>query len=111
SPRIRKSCVACGAWSERRDGPRPTPALRTVPHASAKLSPPPISGGLMVRQVLVGISLLALCAVMVVAQAPDIPESGSVEAIAAATTDPHYVSPWVSYVPQSRTVPSPEKFL
>src|SRR6267143_6649837 len=46
-----------------------------------------------------------------VAQAPDLPEPGSVEAIAAATTDPHFVSPWVSYVPQSSTVPSPEKFL
>ena len=45
-----------------------------------------------------------------IAQAPDVPEPGSVEAIAAATTDPHYVSPWVSYVPQSKTVPSPEKF-
>jgi hypothetical protein len=45
------------------------------------------------------------------AQAPDTPEAGSVEAIAAATTDPHYVSPWVSYVPQSDTVPSPQKFL
>ena len=39
------------------------------------------------------------------------PEPGSVEAIAAATTDPHFVSPWVSYIPQSPTVPSPEKFL
>jgi hypothetical protein len=46
-----------------------------------------------------------------VAQAPDLPEPGSVEAIAAATTDSHFVSPWVSYVPQSNTVPSPEKFL
>jgi zinc carboxypeptidase len=45
------------------------------------------------------------------AQSPDIPEAGSVEAIAAATTDPHFVSPWVSYIPQSETVPSPEKFL
>src|ERR1700692_2445269 len=45
------------------------------------------------------------------AQSPDIAESGSTEAIAAATTDPHYVSPWVSYVPQSETIPSPEKFL
>src|SRR6202166_563607 len=45
------------------------------------------------------------------AQSPDIAESGSTEAIAAATTDPHYVSPWVSYVPQSNTVPSPERFL
>ena len=46
----------------------------------------------------------------VIAQAPDIPEPGSVEAIAKATTDPHFVSPMVSYVPQSSTVPSPEKF-
>src|SRR3984957_3002014 len=45
------------------------------------------------------------------AQAPDTPEAGSVDAIAAATTDPHYVSPWVSYVPQSDKVPSPQKFL
>src|SRR5207253_3002251 len=42
---------------------------------------------------------------------PDIPEPGSVEAIAGATTDQHYVSPWVSFVPQSKAVPSPEKFL
>ncbi len=45
------------------------------------------------------------------AQMPDTPEAGSIAAIAAATTDPHYVSPWVSYVPASNTVPSPEKFL
>jgi hypothetical protein len=45
------------------------------------------------------------------AQGPDIPEFGSVEAIAAATTDLHFVSPWVSYIPHSDTVPSPEKFL
>ncbi|HEX3822784.1 MAG TPA: M14 family zinc carboxypeptidase, partial [Candidatus Sulfotelmatobacter sp.] len=53
-----------------------------------------------------------LCAVSAsaAAQAPDIPEAGSVEAIAAATTGPHFISSWVSYVPQSATVPSPEKF-
>jgi hypothetical protein len=45
------------------------------------------------------------------AQAPDTAEPGSIEAIAAATTDPHYVSPLVSYVPESRSVPSPEKLL
>ncbi len=49
--------------------------------------------------------------VAVIAQSPDIPEPGSVEAMAAATTDPHYASPWVSYIPQSDTVRSPEKFL
>src|SRR6202163_2006489 len=42
---------------------------------------------------------------------PDVPEPGSVEAIAKATTDPHFLSPWVSYLPQSSTVVSPQKFL
>ena len=41
----------------------------------------------------------------------DIPEPGSVDAIANATTDPHFLSPWVSYLPQSSTVVSPQKFL
>src|SRR5579859_3062289 len=49
--------------------------------------------------------------VLAVAQAPDVPEPGSAEAIAAATTNPHFVSPLVSYVPKSDKVPSPEKFL
>ena len=65
----------------------------------------------MVRLTLVWISSLALFMLPAVAQSPDVPEPGSVEAIAAATTDPHFVSPWVSYVPQSSTIPSPEKFL
>jgi hypothetical protein len=42
---------------------------------------------------------------------PDIPESGSSQAIAAATTDPRFLSPWVSYVPDHATVPSPSEFL
>jgi hypothetical protein len=65
----------------------------------------------MFRLVLVWMLSLAWLSVDAIAQNPDVPEPGSVEAIAAATTDPHFVSPWVSYVPQSRTVPSPEKFL
>jgi len=40
----------------------------------------------------------------------DLSEPGSVEAIAKATTDPHFNSPWVSYLPESKTVPSPLKF-
>jgi hypothetical protein len=51
-----------------------------------------------------------LLTVTTLAQGPDIPEPGASEAIAAATTDPHFVSPLVSYVPQSASVPSPEKF-
>ncbi len=43
--------------------------------------------------------------------APDIPEPGSVEAIARDTTDPRFVSPWVAYVPESESVPSPADFL
>jgi hypothetical protein len=65
----------------------------------------------MFRFAFVWISSLALLTLTAIAQSPDVPEPGSVEAIAAATTDPHFVSPWVSYIPQSNTVPSPEKFL
>ena len=67
----------------------------------------------MFRTVQVSILSLACLTVSLsaVAQSPDVPEPGSVEAIAAATTDPHFVSPWVSYIPNSGSVPSPEKFL
>jgi Zinc carboxypeptidase len=63
-----------------------------------------------VRLRVISACLFFLLTINTVAQSPDIAEPGSVEAIAAATTDPHYVSPWVSYVPQSAAVPSPEKF-
>ncbi|MCZ6778674.1 MAG: M14 family zinc carboxypeptidase [Acidobacteria bacterium] len=43
--------------------------------------------------------------------APDVPEPGSVEAIAEATTSPEFLSAWVSYVPESKDVPSPTDFL
>jgi hypothetical protein len=43
--------------------------------------------------------------------APDIPEPGSIEAIAAATGDARFLSPWVAYLPQSSSVPSPRAFL
>src|SRR5271155_2321187 len=65
----------------------------------------------MFRLALVWMSLFALLNISAIAQNPDVAEPGSVEAITAATTDPHFVSPWVSYVPQSDSVPSPEKFL
>ena len=41
----------------------------------------------------------------------DTPEPGSREAIAAATTEPRFSSPWVESVPDSDTVPSPTKYL
>jgi hypothetical protein len=43
--------------------------------------------------------------------APDRPEPGSVEAIARDTTDPHFVTPWVAYVPEAEGIPSPTDFL
>ncbi|HJZ11278.1 MAG TPA: M14 family zinc carboxypeptidase, partial [Acidobacteriota bacterium] len=42
--------------------------------------------------------------------APDTPEAGSIESIAKATTDPKYMSRWVSYVPESSVIPSPSDF-
>jgi hypothetical protein len=42
---------------------------------------------------------------------PDSPEPGSREAIAAATTDPRFLSPWVADVPDHPNVPSPSDFL
>src|SRR5690606_19620063 len=43
--------------------------------------------------------------------APDTAEPGSVEAIASFTTDSQFLSPWVEYVPESATVPSPTDYL
>jgi hypothetical protein len=63
----------------------------------------------MFRSVVICLLWLALN-IFAFAQGPDTPEPGSSEAIVAATTDPHYISPWVSFIPQSSTVPSPEKF-
>jgi hypothetical protein len=42
---------------------------------------------------------------------PDVPEPGSIEAIAEATTDSKFLNPWVSYVPESANVPSPTDYL
>jgi hypothetical protein len=52
-------------------------------------------------------------AITLVAQAPksaDAPEPGSIEEISKATTAPNFLSPWVSYLPDSTSVPSPRKF-
>src|SRR5713101_6873690 len=56
------------------------------------------------------VSILAAGAFSTDTAAPDIPEPGSVEAIAKATGDPRFLSPWVSYLPQSKSVPSPLAF-
>jgi hypothetical protein len=67
----------------------------------------------MIRRVLFTL-LFASAGVVGIAQtsaAPDIPEPGSAEAIAAATTDKRFLSPWVSYLPRAEKVPSPLAFL
>jgi hypothetical protein len=61
-----------------------------------------------------GLASLSLAAAAAAAQspyAPDVPEPGSVEAIAQFTTDPRFVSPWVAYLPESSSVPSPTDYL
>jgi len=64
----------------------------------------------MIRAFIVFIFCLpALLPAQIIASA-DISEPGSVEAIAKATTDTSYNSPWVSYLPVSKTIPSPLKF-
>jgi len=68
----------------------------------------------MVRSLVLMLSLLQGYSAILSAQnaiSPDVPEAGSVEAIAAATGDKHFLSPWVSYLPKSATVPSPLGFL
>ncbi len=42
---------------------------------------------------------------------PDVAEPGSIAEIARATTEARFMSPWVSYLPASATVPSPRAFL
>jgi len=62
-------------------------------------------------QVGVAVVFVLLGARSLAAQSPDTPEPGSAEAIAAATTEPRFLSPWVSSVPAHPKVPSPTKFL
>jgi Zinc carboxypeptidase len=63
--------------------------------------------------------LLLLCCLPTGAQAqvpaaivaPDTADAAATREIAAATTEPRFSSPWVSYLPASATVPSPRAFL
>jgi zinc carboxypeptidase len=59
------------------------------------------------------LTIIALLPRLLCAQAaaPDTPESGSVTEIAQATTEPRFLSPWVSYLPASASVVSPRTFL
>ena len=58
-------------------------------------------------------ALILMCPIPALAQvtAPDTAEPGSIEEIARATTAPQFLSPWVSYLPASSSVPSPRAFL
>jgi hypothetical protein len=65
-------------------------------------------------EILLGLSAVAVNGILLAAEPryePDRPEPGSVEAIARLTTDPRFVSPWVSYLPDAEAVPSPAEYL
>ena len=62
----------------------------------------------MNRRALPVFAVLALAAV---AGAADTPEPGYREAIAAATTEPRFLSPWVADLPDHPTIPSPKDHL
>jgi len=59
----------------------------------------------------VAVGVVALPSAAAESGDPDTPEPGSIEAIAAATTEERFSSPWVNYVPESATVPSPTDYL
>jgi hypothetical protein len=62
---------------------------------------------------LVCLFISLVCCAALLAQspiAPDVPEPGSAEEISQATTSSQFLSPWVSYLPVSSTVPSPRVF-
>jgi len=65
----------------------------------------------MILRAIAVFALVLLKAGPGLAQAPDTPEPGSQAAIAKATTEKRFVSPWVSYVPEHPTVPSPTDHL
>ncbi len=68
----------------------------------------------MISKTLCAWALMALLPGMLNAQsaaAPDTPDAVSTDEIAKATTEPRFLSPWVSYLPASATVLSPRTFL
>jgi len=60
---------------------------------------------------LLAATLLTLLPLPATGEGPDTPEPGSREAIAAATTEPRFLSPWVAELPDHPNVPSPTDFL
>jgi hypothetical protein len=73
--------------------------------------PGEVQGAWMFIRTIAVFVLVIMTAGMGLAQAPDTPEPGSQAAIAEATTEERFLSPWVSYVPEHPSVPSPTDFL
>jgi hypothetical protein len=63
------------------------------------------------RPLCVSLFLISTGALAQTASSPDIPEPGSAEEIAQATTEGRFSSAWISYLPASASVPSPRAFL
>ncbi|HET7746626.1 MAG TPA: M14 family zinc carboxypeptidase, partial [Vicinamibacteria bacterium] len=57
------------------------------------------------------LGLLAVGTVRADAPPGEVPEPGTREAIAKATTEPRFVSPWVADLPDHPSIPSPSDFL
>ena len=65
----------------------------------------------MSRPTFLFMSMLLLTAPVFAQEPADTPEPGTRAAIAAATTEPRFLSPWVADLPHSATVPSPTGYL
>src|SRR5690349_19502617 len=63
------------------------------------------------RAVAVLASVLAAALAATEEPRPDVAEPGSAQAIAAATTEPRFLSSWVASVPDDPKVPSPTDYL
>src|SRR5262245_12733903 len=70
-----------------------------------------LPGGAMSQLPALALPLLLAGAAAGAGSGPDTSEPGSREAIAAATTEPRFLSPWVADVPDDPKVPSPSDFL
>ena len=65
---------------------------------------------IQLRSLVLSTFLLSASALAQSPAAPDTAEPGSAEEIAKATTESRFMSPWVSYLPASASVPSPRTF-
>jgi hypothetical protein len=93
--RARRSCYSHGMQSK-------ISALLSSVHGSSRRRP---------YSLFASIVLVASLVAGGTGVAADVPEPGSREAIAAATTEARFSSPWVDSIPDSATVPSPTDFL